>query len=132
MSSIEKDSEMQKVTDNPEKTGKKEDVLSASEVRQAVDGAGMREEQVAVVMEELESRGIKVMTEQDPDESELLSIEHDVLADHGGKNGEPAFPEDQDQFEKTMSAGIPVDDPVQLPGLAALISDDLLLQEVIG
>ena len=115
MSSIIKNDEIQMVTDNPEKSGKtNEDILTASEIRQAVDSAGLRKEQVTLVMKELQNRGIKVMNEPDPDESELISIENDEMSDPGLKGGGSSFPVDHEQFEKTMSVGIPVDDPVRM------------------
>lgn len=114
MSGTTTDNEMRKLTENLEKTGKTEGILTISEIRQAVNGAGMQKEQVALILAELQNRGVKVMEESDPDESDLLNIEHDELADSDVKEGTSGFSTDHDNFEETMSAGIPVDDPVRM------------------
>lgn len=66
-----------------------------------------RKQQLTVVRE-LQSNGINIIADSDPDESDLREIEEDGDSDSGsGKRS-------SDNFEKDMSAGIPVDDPVRM------------------
>ena len=114
MSSTITGNKIQDITENLVITGKSEGILTISEIRQAVNGAGLRKEQMAIVMADLQNRGIRVMNETDPDESELRSIEHDELTESSLKEEARVLAEDRDHFEKTMSVGIPIDDPVRM------------------
>ena len=114
MSSTMTGNKIQHITENLVVTGKSEGILTISEIRQAVNGAGLRKEQMAIVITDLQNKGIRVMNETDPDESDLRSIEHDELKESSLKDETQVLSEDRDHFEETMSAGIPIDDPVRM------------------
>jgi RNA polymerase primary sigma factor len=114
MTSTKTDNEMKKVAEDLEKTGKKEGILTVDEIREAVNGAGMTREQAVLVLSELRIRGVKVIRESAPDESELINIEQDQLAGSLADEEKGSIHQDQDSFEQAMSMGIPVDDPVRM------------------
>ena len=114
MSSTKSGNGMKSVAENLEKTGKKEGILTISEIREAVTGAGMTKDQAALVLSDLRNRGIKVIYESTPDEAELFSMEQDEQNGELQESEKQRIHQDHDSFEKAMSAGIPTDDPVRM------------------
>ena len=104
----------QRITEDLERTGMKEGILTVAEIRTAVQKAGMRKEQVSLVLSELQTKGVKIINESDPDEGDLRSIEKDELERREESGRKSSVHDAEDNFEKTMSAGIPVDDPVRM------------------
>ena len=114
MDSTKLNNGMKKVAEDLEKTGKKEGILTVDEIREAVNGAGMTKEQASLVLSELRIRGVKVISESAPNESELITIEQDQLTGNLADADKNNIHQDRESFEKVMSAGIPVDDPVRM------------------
>ncbi len=106
--------DMQKVAAELEKKGRKEGIVTITEIREAVKVSGIGKDQTTLVFSELQEKGIKIIDEGAPDESELKSIEKDEKGDPASNDKKTLLHEDSDSFEKTMSAGIPVDDPVRM------------------
>ncbi len=67
---------MQDVVAELEAKGKREGIITHFEIREAVIGAGLRKEETVLVRAELEDRGIKVLNESAPEDSELKIIEN--------------------------------------------------------
>ncbi len=94
--------------DNLIKKGKKEGVLTYDEIMKEFGDLDITRKQQLTVVRELQSNGINIIADSDPDESDLREIEEDGDSNSGsGKRS-------SDNFEKDMSAGIPVDDPVRM------------------
>ncbi|MGI6205449.1 MAG: RNA polymerase sigma factor RpoD [Anaerovoracaceae bacterium] len=100
--------EIQNITDNLKNKGKKEGVLTYEEISAEFGDLEVTGQQKSSIVRELKANGINIIAESDPDESDLKEIEEDKNADDNSssKSGE--------NFEKDMSAGIPVDDPVRM------------------
>ena len=105
---------MQKVTAELEKKGRKEGIVTITEMKEAVKVSGIGRERTTLVLSELQEKGIKIIDEGAPDESELKSIEQDEKEDKASDDRKKLLHEDSDSFEQSMSAGIPVDDPVRM------------------
>ncbi|MBR2736636.1 MAG: RNA polymerase sigma factor RpoD [Firmicutes bacterium] len=105
---------MQKVTAELEKKGRKEGIVTITEIKEAVKVSGIGRERTTLVLSELQEKGIKIIDEGAPDESELKSIEQDEKEDKASDDRKKLLHEDSDSFEQSMSAGIPVDDPVRM------------------
>ncbi|MDD7408178.1 MAG: RNA polymerase sigma factor RpoD [Anaerovoracaceae bacterium] len=101
--------EIQNILDNLTKKGKKEGVLTRDEIAGEFEGIKVTRQQQLKVIRSLQSNGINIIADSDPNESDLREIEEDDK-----DSGKDSKTKSTGNFEKDMSAGIPVDDPVRM------------------
>lgn len=110
--------DMNRITSNLAETVKKEGILTMAEITEAADAAGLKPEQKRLVIAEIRRRGIKIMKESAPDDSALKSIEAEEAGEAAGDDGKKRKKSGKNggknDFESSMSAGVPVDDPVRM------------------
>ena len=101
--------EIQNILDNLTKKGKKEGVLTRDEIAGEFEGIKVTRQQQLKVIRSLQPNGINIIADSDPNESDLREIEEDDK-----DSGKDSKTKSTGNFEKDMSAGIPVDDPVRM------------------
>ncbi len=87
--------------------------ITFGEVANCLDGIDLNKDQMDDIYDSLNAMGIEVISEADPDEFELLSIEQEEHDDIDTENISADDPH-EDEIDASLPKGIAVDDPVRM------------------